>query len=390
MEEKKSIFDKIINRADSASIKWGRYQQHDIISFGTADMDFESPACIREALIKKAESGLYAYEYKPEGYYQAVTGWFSERYNWKIRQEWLTNCPGMWALLSLCLQAYTMPGDKVLIHAPHFHPAISVIEGAGRKVVTQRLDFDGAGYRFDPEAFETILTAENVSLFFLVNPHNPTGYLFTRNELMRIADICDRQGVMVVSDEINSYLIYDDADFVPYGSISDKSRGNSVTLTSPSKAFNLQGLTYAIGIIPNKEQWEKLEQVRIGMDFDFATNIFSIEATAAAYRDGKEWLLRLNRYLQANLDYMESYIKVNLPQIKLIRPGGGYIAWLDFRELGLTPDTLRQTILDKARVGLTWGETFGQEGHGFERLNFACPRATLKEGLERLRLGLSS
>lgn len=390
MAEQDSIFDNVINRADSASIKWGRYQQPGIISFGTADMDFESPACIREALIKKAQSGLYAYEYKTEEYYQAVTGWFSEQHNWQIEREWLTNCPGMWALLSLCLQAYTVPGERVLIHAPHFHPAVSVIEGAGRKVITQELDFDGVGYRFDPVAFEAILVAENIRLFFLVNPHNPTGLLFTRDELALIAYICDRLGVMVISDEINSYLIYDDAEFVPYGSVSTHSCRNSVTLTSPSKAFNLQGLTYAIGIIPDREKWEKLEQVRIGMDFDFATNIFSVAATTAAYRDGKVWLADLNRYLQANLDYMESYLKANLPQIKLIRPGGGYIAWLDFRALGMTPDTLRQTILDKARVGLTWGETFGQEGCGFERLNFACPRATLQAGLERLQVGLTS
>nr|WP_310616406.1 PatB family C-S lyase [Pantoea cypripedii] len=389
MAEQNNPFDKIINRADSASIKWGRYNQPGIISFGTADMDFESPECIREALIKKAESGLYAYEYKTDEYYQAITSWFSERHHWQIEPEWLTNCPGMWALLSLCLQAYTEAGDSVLIHAPHFHPAVSVIEGAGRKVVTQALAFDGTGYHFDPAAFEAILAAEDIRLFFLVNPHNPTGYLFTREELLLIADICDRCGALVVSDEINSYLTYDNAEFVPYGSVSARSSRNSVTLTSPSKAFNLQGLTYAIGIIPDREKWQKLEQVRIGMDFDFATNIFSITAATAAYRDGKEWLAHLNRYLQANLDYMEMYLRENLPQVKLIRPGGGYIAWLDFRAFGLSPDTLRQTILGKALVGLTWGETFGQEGYGFERLNFACPRATLQAGLERLRAVLS-
>lgn len=389
MTAHESIFDKIINRADSASIKWGRYQQPDIISFGTADMDFESPECIREALIKKAASGLYAYEYKTDEYYQAITGWFNERHNWQIRPEWLTNCPGMWALLSLCLQAYTGPGDSVLIHAPHFHPAVSVIEGAGRKVVTQALTFDGDKYRFDATAFEATLAAEKVRLFFLINPHNPTGLLFTRDELALIADICDQYGVMVVSDEINSYLIYDDAEFVPYGSVSTRSQRNSVTLTSPSKAFNLQGLTYAVGIIPDREKWEKLEQVRIGLDFDFATNIFSVAATTAAYRDGKEWLASLNDYLQSNLDFLDAYLKAHLPEVKLIRPGGGYIAWLDFRSLQLTPAALRQIILDKGKLGLTWGETFGCEGEGFERLNFACPRQTLQAGLERLRIAFS-
>lgn len=384
MANQDTLFDTLIDRADSPSIKWGRYQRADIISFGTADMDFQSPACIRDALIRKAESGLYAYEYKTQSYYQAITDWFSHHHNWAVQPEWLTNCPGMWAMLALCLRAYTAPGDGVLIHAPHFHPAISVIEGAERKVVTQALSLDGGRYRFDPHEFEDIIVRQNVTLFFLVNPHNPTGLMLSATELSVIADICERHNVTVVSDEINSYLTYDNASFVPYGSISPASGRHSVTLTSPSKAFNLQGLTYAIGIIPNAEKWQQLEKVRTGMDFDFASNIFSITATEAAYRHGREWLTRLNDYLQGNLDFMDDYLQANLPQVKLFRPGGGYIAWLDFRSFHLTPEELRNRILEKAKIGMTWGETFGPEGEGFERINFACPRARLAEGLERI------
>lgn len=254
--------------------------------------------------------------------------------------------------------------------------------------MTQTLDFDGTRYHFDPQGFEETLGRDNIRLFFLVNPHNPTGLMFTREELAQIADICERYDVLVVSDEINSYLTYDEATFVPYGSVSLKSSLNSVTLTSPSKAFNLQGLTYAIGIIPDREKWMRLERVGISMDFDFATNIFSVAATTAAYRHGREWLTSLNHYLQANLDFMDAYLKENLPQVTLIRPGGGYIAWLDFRALGLTPDALRETILDKAQLGLTWGETFGPAGEGFERLNFACPRTILHQGLVQLKTAL--
>ncbi|MEB6377518.1 PatB family C-S lyase [Leclercia adecarboxylata] len=389
MKQEGSLFDTIINRADSPSVKWGRYQQSGILSFGTADMDFTSPPCVRDALIKKAESGLYAYEYKTDEYYHAIAEWFRERHDWHIENEWLTNCPGMWAMLSLCLRAFTRPNDNVLIHVPHFHPAVSVILGAERNVVTQALTYDGEQYHFDPVSFEEIIVRKKVRLFFLVNPHNPTGLLFTRETLSLIADICERQGVLVVSDEINSYITYDDAAFVPYGSVSPRSSLNSVTLTSPSKAFNLQGLTYAIGIIPDKEKWAQLERVRVSMDFDFATNIFSVAATTAAYQQGAAWLAQLNRYLQCNLDYMDAYLKANLPQVTLIRPGGGYIAWLDFRAFGFTPDELREIILNKARIGLTWGETFGQEGEGFERFNFACPRAMLHQGLEQLKAAFS-
>ena len=386
MTERDCIFDTIINRTDSSSIKWGRYQRSDIISFGTADMDFQSPSCVRDALIRKAESGLYAYEYKTDTYYQAITDWFSDRHNWAVKKEWLTNCPGMWAMLALCLQAYTQPGDGILIHAPHFHPVISVIQGAGRKIVTQMLSFDDVRFSFDPTVFEETIVSEKVKLFFLVNPHNPTGLMFTRTELSAIARICEKYGVIVVSDEINGYLTYDGALFVPYGSISSASRLHSITLTSPSKAFNLQGLTYAIGIIPDEALWQKLEKVRIGMDFDFATNIFSMAAAEAAYRYGKEWLTQLNGYLQENLDFMAEYLQANLPKIKLIRPGGGYIAWLDFRAFHLTPEELRNIILEKARIGMTWGETFGSAGEGFERINFGCPRETLYEGLERMKI----
>lgn len=162
-----------------------------------------------------------------------------------------------------------------------------------------------------------------------------------------------------------------------------------MTLTSPSKAFNLQGLTYASGIIPDKVKWDKLEKIRVSMDFDFSTNIFSIAATEAAYRHGKEWLTDLNGYLQGNLDFMESYLKANIPQIKLIRPGGGYIAWLDFSAFNLSSEVLRNVILEKANIGMTWGETFGPEREGFERINFACPRDILRKGLESLKMAFS-
>lgn len=389
MAEEDGIFDTIINRADSPSIKWGGSRQAEVISFGIADMDFQSPSCVRNALINKAKSGLYAYEYKTDGYYQAISGWFNDRHHWTIEKEWLTDGPGSWAMLALCLQAYTMPGYNILIHAPHFHPAVSVIESAGRKIVAQALAFDGVRYIFDPRIFEETLVRQNVRLFFLMNPHNPTGLMFSRAELSVIAEICEKYGVLVVSDEINGYLTYDDAVFVPYASLSSVSRLNSITLTSPSKAFNLQGLTYAIGIIPDKVKRQKLQQVRVGMGVDFATNVFSIAAAEAAYRYGGEWLICLNRYLQGNLDFMDSYLKTNLPQVKLIRPHGGYIAWLDFTALRLTPEALRNIILEKAKVNLTWGESFGHEGEGFERINFACPRGILEKGLARIKNAFS-
>ncbi|TKY83959.1 PatB family C-S lyase [Pectobacterium polonicum] len=389
MVEQECIFDLVINRSDSSSIKWGRYERAGIISFGTADMDFPSPSCIRDALVRKAESGMYAYEYKPDTYYQAVTEWFKQNHRWNVKPEWLTNCPGMWALFSLSLQAYTQKGDAILLHAPHFHPAVSVIEGAGRQIVAQPLLYNGHHYAFDAAEFEQIIVKNKVKLFFLVNPHNPTGLMLSRKELSIVADICEQHAVTVVSDEINSYLIYDDSEFVPYSSVSSASQHHSVTLTSPSKAFNLQGLTYAIGIIPNRAMWEQLEKIRVGMDFDFATNIFSITAAEAAYRDGKAWLTELNAYLQKNLDVMAEFFSQNMPNVRLIRPGGGYIAWLDFTAYQLSAEELKSIILDKAGVGLTWGETFGPQGDGFERINFACPRAVLLEGLERLKQAFS-
>ncbi|ECI4594873.1 hypothetical protein DQD29_01160 [Salmonella enterica subsp. salamae] len=372
------------NREKSLSIKWNRYPKKGIIVLGTADMDFQSPDCIRTALMEKAATGSYAYELKPESYYEAIFHWYSNEYQWNIDNNWLTNSPGMWALFHMCIQAFTDVGDNILIHSPHFHPAITAIKGNNRNVVTQLIDCDGSIPSVDMDKFESIIKEQNIKLFFLVNPHNPTGKVFTRDELTKISDVCEKYGVIVVSDEIHGLITYDQVGFVPYGSINDHAANHSVTLTSPSKAFNIQGLTYAIGIIPNNYLGKKLEMVRTWYDFDFATNIFSIAAVEAAYKNGKPWLMELNTYLQGNLDFMCQFCASNIPDLRVIRPQGGYMAWMDFRGFNISPQDLQSQILDKANVGLTWGDSFGHDGNGYERLNFGCPNSTLKKGLNNL------
>lgn len=374
----------LTQREQTLSIKWNRYARKDLIVLGTADMDFKSPDCIRDALLNKAASGSYAYEMKPESYFQAIIDWYGQEYQWPIQPEWLTNSPGMWALFYLCLQAFTDAGDGVLVHAPHFHPAITAIQGSQRRVVTQAMVCQSGETIFDADEFEKCIKTQRVKLFFLVNPHNPTGKVFTRDELGQIARICDRYGVVVISDEIHGLITFDGVTFVPYGSVSPLAQSHSVTLASPSKAFNIQGLTYAIGIVSDPALRQQLETVRTWYDFDFASNIFSVAAVAAAYQQGKPWLNELNNYLQGNLDALCAFCADKIPHLRVVRPQGGYMAWLDFRAFNFSPEALQQRLLNDAKVGLTWGESFGEEGWGYERLNFGCPRPVLDEGLRRI------
>jgi cysteine-S-conjugate beta-lyase len=382
--EKMSNLYLLEDRENSLSIKWNRYPKKGVLVLGTADMDFMAPNCIKYALTEKALTGSYAYEFKSDSYYDTILDWFHSEYNWKIEPHWLTNSPGMWALFYMCIQAFSEISDSILIHAPHFHPAIAAIEGSGRRVVTQKIDCSGESPVFDSSEFERVIIENKPKIFFLVNPHNPTGKIFTLEELTIISEICHKYGVIVLSDEIHGLITYDNHQYIPYASINEISASHSVVLTSPSKAFNIQGLTYAIGIVPSKELHQRLERVREWYNFEFATNIFSTVAVEAAYAHGKPWLTTLNTYLQKNLDYMSDFLRLSVPEIKFIRPQGGYMAWLDFSAYDLSSEEVKTLILDKANVGLTWGEVFGPEGNGYHRVNFGCSRATLSSGLNRI------
>lgn len=377
-------FDKVRNRIGTYAFKWDQYNDPDILALGIADMDFYSPDEVRDALVERAKEGFYGYEDKSQSYYDAIIGWYKRRYDWEIKQEWLTNVPGVWTGMRLCIDAFTQPGDAVLVHSPHFSPIPNIVKGSGRRMVTNAMVFDGEKYIIDFESMEKVIVEENVRAFIMINPQNPTGRVFTQEELVKIGKLCKKYNVPIISDEVHANIVYDGHKHYPAGMVSPEMAELSAVITAPSKAFNLQGLTYCILIIPNKELKDKFEAARSGYNMEFAANVFSMVALETAYSKCDKWLEELNEYLLGNLNYLMDYFEKNIPRIKPIRPEGSYMVWLDCRELGKTPEELKELLLG-AHIGLTYGETFGPEGVGYERINIGCPRATLEACLERLK-----
>ncbi|GAA0730480.1 pyridoxal phosphate-dependent aminotransferase [Clostridium malenominatum] len=383
------MFDEKVTRLGTNSIKWDRYNNEDIIAMGTADMDFMSPPSVTEALISRAKVGMFAYELISDSYYNAIIDWYAQMYNWNIKKEWLSSSPGIWAGIRICIDSFTMPGDKIIVHSPTFHPIIDIIEQSGRSLVTNSLVLKDGYYSLDFEDFENKI-ANNVKMFILINPQNPSGRVFTNEELIRIGEICNKYKVLVISDEVHGGVVFVGHKHIPYASISEEFAKNSIVITAASKAFNLQGMTHGILIIPNKHLRNIYQTALTGYDFDFATNVFSLAAVEAAYRYGRPWLDELITYLQCNLLYLIEYFEVNIPKIKVIKPEGSYMVWLDCRELKMNEDELETFFMIKAKVALTFGSSFGKDGEGFVRINIACSRNILKEALERIKGAVNS
>ena len=385
-----SIFDEQLDRVHSDSIKWSRYGANDIIAMGTADMDFRSPECVRSALIDRINEGVLAYGARTDAFYAAIADWYRRRYDWKLQKEWITYSPGVWVGLRLCIDTFSAPGDGILVNAPYFHPLATIIEKSGRKMVTNAMRLTDGNYSLDYEDLEEKLAQPDVTMYILISPQNPTGRVFTQEELVMIDRLCQKNGVLLVSDEVHSNIVYDGHKHIPYGAAGEQNAMCSVMISSASKGFNLQGLTFAYLIIPNESLRARYEATLCGYDLDFATNILSMTALKAAFNEGSEWLDSLNGYMQGNLDYLAEFLETRCPKVKLIRPEGSYVVWLDCRMLGLSAEALQKLFFEKARVALTYGETFGPEGVGFERINIGCPRKTLEEGLRRIKAAVET
>lgn len=377
-------FDKVIDRRNTNSKKWDAYDDKDTIVMASADMDFESAPCIRDGLIKKAETSMYGYEGKSDEYYESIINWNKRIYNYDIEESWLSNVPGVNLGIRLCIDTYTNPGDGVLIQAPYFSPIVTMIEKSKRKLVTNSLVLEDNKYKIDFEDFEKQIIENEVKMFILINPQNPTGMVFTKDELAKIGEICQRHDVIVLSDEVHCNVLFDNHVHYPYTAVNEVNAEHGIIITSVTKGFNLQGLTYGILIIPNPTYRQMFEETIIGYNVNYATNIFSMASVIAAYNEGQGWLEDLNEYLLGNLNYLTEFIEKNIPAVKVIRPQASYLVWLDMRELGLSPAEMKKMFLDEAKVAFSFGEEFGEDGEGFQRLNFACSRSVLKEALERI------
>ncbi len=381
-----SQFDQVIERRNTSSVKWDLVEQlygsGDVLPMWVADMDFPAPKPVVDAIVARAQHGVYGYTTRPGSAYDAIEQWASTRHRWMIEREWISFSPGVVPALAFLLDALSEPGQKVIIQPPVYHPFAFTIRENGREIVNNHLIFENGQYRMDFEDLER-KASEGARLMILCSPHNPVGRVWTREELARLGEICFAHGITVISDEIHSDLILPGKEHTPFASIGPEFAENSVVCTAPSKTFNLAGLQTSVVIIPNKELRERynavLDRLHLGLP-----NTFGLTAMEAAYRHGGEWLDELRGYVSENLRYLRDFLEREAPAIKVVQPEGTYLVWLDCRELGLDTEGLARFMREDAKVGLDDGHIFGPGGDGFERINIACPRSVLQEGLERI------
>ena len=379
-------FDKIINRADTNCVKYDLRQQvfgnPDVLPMWVADMDFETPDFVRKSVIKRAEHPVYGYHFKDEAYYQSIMGWIKRRHHWDVKQEWLSFVPGVVCGFNMAVMAFTEPGDEVIIQSPVYPPFHSAVSGHGRKLVYNTLinRADGYGINFD-QLVEQVKTAK---MLILCNPHNPVGRSWRRDELELLGEICLKNNVLVVSDEIHCDLVLPGYKHTPFATLGHQYALNSITFHAASKTFNLAGLATSTAIIPNPEIRKRFNNYVHSMEAELG-NIFGKVATETAMNQGDEWLEQLLDYVQGNIDYVSDFLTKNLPKVHFHKPQATYMMWLDFNEYGLSEEELWQTMTQKALLGFNRGKDFGEEGSGFFRINLACPHATVEEAMRRLQ-----
>lgn len=377
-------FDKLISRRGTDSYKWDSAKNEEVLPMWVADMDFHTAPAIVDTLRRRVEHGIFGYTRVPDSYYEAVTDWFARRHNWTIDREWIIYTSGVVPAVSAIIKALTTPGDKVLVQTPVYNCFFSSIRNNGCEIVSSPLLKTGDTYRIDYDDLEQKAADEKAKVMLLCNPHNPAGRVWTREELMRVGDICLRHGVTVVSDEIHGELVFPGYIYTPFASLSDGFLQHSVTCISPSKAFNIAGLQIANMVCADEEMRRKIDKA-ININEVCDVNPFGVIATIAAYNEGEEWLRQLLEYLYENYIRMRDFCREYLPDFLITRLEGTYLVWMDCRKLKRTSEELEKVLIEEAALHLNAGSMYGVEGEGFMRWNIACPRARLLDGLERFR-----
>ena len=380
-------FDEIIPRRGTNSYKWDSAGDADVLPMWVADMDFRTAPPVVEALRKRVEHGIFGYVRVPDAYYAAVTNWFARRHDWQIEKEWIIYTTGVVPALSAVIKALTIPGDKVMVQTPVYNCFFSSIRNNGCGMIANPLIYRNGTYQIDFADLEQKAADPSVKVLLLCNPHNPAGRVWTKQELTRIGDICIRNNVWVVADEIHCELVFPGHTYIPFASISQEFLMHSVTCTSPSKAFNLAGLQIANIISADTDIRIKIDKA-INVNEVCDVNPFGVEALMAAYNDSEEWLEELKQYLFANYNYLRAYFAECLPKFPVSMLEGTYLVWVDCSVLNQSSDKIVKTLLEKEKLWVNEGGLYGEAGEGFIRINIACPRQQLIEGLNRLRRAL--
>lgn len=407
-ENMKNDFSTIINRKGTNSSKWDNckdiFGRDDIIPMWVADLDFKAPKEVISAMEEKLKHGIYGYTYRPESFYDSIVDWVKRRHNWDIKSEWITFTPGVVPAISIGIQTFTQPGDKVIIQPPIYPPFYSTVKNSGRITIENKLNNINGQYHMDIDKLKEQIKAADISftnntygvnnnfddkvkMFLLCNPHNPTGRVWTKEELLNLGKICTENNILIVSDEIHSDIIYSGNKHIPVASLSKELEQSTITCIAPSKTFSLAGLSTSVAIIPNDKIRNMfnntLETLHIG-----GGNIFGSVALEAAYSYGEEWLDELLVYLEENRNFLIKFFEERIPKIKPIHSQSTYLVWLDCSELGLEGRELMDFFVNEAKVGVNPGKAFGQNYGNFVRLNIGCPRKTLEEGLKRIETAL--
>lgn len=384
-------FDEAIDRCNTGSLKWDFCEKYldadDVLPMWVADMDFQAPAPVIEAVKERAEHGIYGYAEESRSFYEAAASWLQQRHNWPVKTDWLQFCPGIVPAVHLLVQTFTHPGDQVIVQTPVYYPFFGAITTAGCHILNNPLKLENGRYLMDFDDLEK--KANQAKLLILCSPHNPGGILWSRDDLLRLGDICLKNNLLVISDEIHADLVLYKQKHWPFASLSEELAMNSITTVAPSKTFNLAGLQASYVITPNPDlataYKSALEKAAIARP-----NLFAIAASEAAYNHGEEWLDQMLVYLEETHRFVENFIEKEIPKLSIIKAQASYLAWIDCRQLGFTPEELKDFMLKEAGLGLNQGYIFGEGGEGFVRMNLGCPRALVARALEKLKHAVNS
>lgn len=380
-------FDKVVDRSGSGDLKheallprWGR---EDLLPLWVADMDFETPQFITDAMRERLDHSLFGYTVEPADYIPSIMDWVYDHHQWKIQREWVRFIPGIVKGIGLVVNVFTQPGDKVIIQPPVYHPFRLTPEGNGREVVFNPLVMKEDGYyEMDFDNLEQVCD-EQCKLLVLCNPHNPGGITWSRETLVKLADFCYEHHLLVVSDEIHCDMALFGHKHIPFASVSDKASDISITFQAPTKTFNMAGLVSSYSIVPNEKIRTRFYSWLSANELDEPT-LFAPIATVAAFRNGEEWRKQMLSYVEDNVRFVEDYCRENIPGVRPLRPQASFLVWLNCRGLHLKHERLLDLFVDKAHLALNDGEMFGPGGEGFMRLNVATPRSILQQALSQL------
>jgi cystathionine beta-lyase len=379
-------FDRIVDRRGTSSLKWDYGERFTgmagLLPMWVADMDFEAPPEIVDALTRRVAHGIFGYTIEPESYFEAAAGWLQRRHGWEVKRAWMTSSPGVIPSLAAAILGLTAPGDRIVIQPPVYYPFALRVGANGRRIVENPLRLAGARWEMDLEGLAGVVDADT-RMLILCSPHNPVCRVWDRETLEGVSDFCVRRGIVIVSDEIHNDLVMSGSRHIPIASLSEAAAANSITLISATKTFNLAGLGGSLAIVPDDGLRTRFDAAQRAI-FSGVANAPAVAAAEAAWRLGERWLDELLAYVQGNYGLVTRFLADKIPAVKASPLEGTYLAWLDMRGLKLSDEQVKEKLQREAGVWLDEGRMFGRGGEGFQRLNLACPRSILSNALERM------